>query len=163
MGKAIYFLRDDPHGQWCGYASESRLKLQIQPLKAMVVGKVDYSDGRVSVVHLTETDETGDWAVSDEYTLDENGEVRGLKRTINILPEDTSEQQMFVIEKGKATKRRTTYRDLRTGRPTHKSADWFEPPPVITNLRAFPFWTLIVGNQQLVWSNEVFCVPGSPK
>ena len=29
-GTKVYFLNDDSHKQWCGYASESRLKTQIQ-------------------------------------------------------------------------------------------------------------------------------------
>jgi hypothetical protein len=68
-GKTIYFLKDDSHKQWCGYASESRFKSQIQALVAMVVGGADYMGGRISRVGVTETDETGDWGVVDDYTI----------------------------------------------------------------------------------------------
>jgi hypothetical protein len=164
-GKKVYFLNDDSHNQWCGYASESRLKAQVQTLRAMVVGGVDYKNGRVSVVHVTEADETGDWAVNDEYTFDENEKIRNLKRTINIIPEDSSEEQLFVIESGKAIKRRSTHRALRTGKPiqAQNTPDWFEPPPVITELKAFPFATLISGRQQAVWSTGEVCIPGRAK
>jgi hypothetical protein len=40
-GKAVYFLKDDARKQWCGYASESKFKAQIESLKAMVVGEMD--------------------------------------------------------------------------------------------------------------------------
>lgn len=86
-GKTIYFLKDDPHKQWCGYASESRFKAQVQSLKAMIVGAADYTSGRISTIQVTETDETGDWAVNDEYMFDANEKIQSLKRTINIIPE----------------------------------------------------------------------------
>lgn len=162
-GNAVYFLKDDVHRQWCGYARESRFKVQVQPLRAMVVGKVDYTNGRVSAVHVTETDETGDWAVNDEYALDSSEEVKTLKRTINILPEDLSEEQLFVIENGKAVQQRNNHRDLRTGKPTQRSVSWFEPPPVITSLQAFPFSPLVVGKQQAVWSGGEFCISEGAK
>jgi len=162
-GKAIYFLRDDAHEQWCGYADESRLKARVQPLHAMVVGRADYTDGRVSAVRLTEVDETGDWAVNDDYGLDARERIQSLKRTISILPEDTSEEQLFVIRDGRANRQRSTYRELSSGRPAQKHVDWFEPPPVVTSLQAFPFSALIARTQQAVWSKGEVCLSDSPE
>jgi hypothetical protein len=142
-GRTLYFLKDDTRKEWCGYASEHRLRSAVQPLRAMVVGAADYTDGRVSAVHITEVDETGDWAVNDVYTLDENERIATLTRTINIIPEDTSEEQIFRMRDGKAIKQRSTYRELRTGNPTRNTVDWFEPPPVVTNTDTFHFWALI--------------------
>ncbi len=157
-GKTIYFLKDDSHKQWCGYASESRFKAQIQALAAMIVGGADYSDGRVSTLHFTETDETGDWAVNDTYTLNESGVPESLKRTINILPEGTSEEQFFLIQNGKAIKQRSTYRDLSTGKPTQKRVDWFKGPPVMTKLETSPFSTLIGSKRMEVMSKGETCI-----
>jgi hypothetical protein len=156
-GKAVYFLEDDLHKQWCGYASQSQFKAEVQSLKAMVVGGADYANGRVSRVRVTETDETGDWAVNDEYTFDKNERIQTLKRTTNILPEDTSEEQLFLIENGKAVKQRSTYRELRTGKATQKTVDWFHAPPVITNIRAFPFSPLIGSKRFEIWSKGEAC------
>ena len=161
--KVVYFLQDDVHTQWCGYSSETAFKAQVQPLRAMIVGKVDYTDSRPSTIQVTETDETGDWAVNDEYALDASGRVQALKRTINILPEDMSEQQAFVIRDGKADLQRSTYRELRSGKPTEKRVSWFEPPPVVTSVHAFPFSALITGKQQAVWASGRACVPGAGK
>jgi hypothetical protein len=162
-GRAIYFLRDDARRQWCGYASQSRFKAQVQPLRAEVFGKVDYRNSRVSRVYVTETDETGDWAVNDEYSVDDDGKLRTLKRTINILPEGTSEEQLFAMENGKANRRRSTYHELRSGRPTEKHVDWFEAPPVIASPQEFPFFALIAGKQQSIWSGGEVCVPDGSK
>lgn len=156
--KTVFLLRDDLHQQWCGYASESLFKLQIQSLKALVVGGADYADGHLSMVRVTETDETGDWAVNDEYIFDKAGRIRTLKRKINILPEDTSEEQMFVIENGKAIKQRSTYHELGTRKATQKRVDWFEASPVITDVEAFPFAPLIGSKRFNVWSQGEACI-----
>jgi len=156
---AVYFLKDDSDKQWCAYASESRFKAQIESLKAVVVGGASYSDGRLLTVRVTETDETGDWAVNDEYTCDKSGKIQTLRRTINILPENSSEEQFFVIEKGRAVKQRSVYRELRTGKATGKSVNWFEAPPVITATEAFPFWPLLGARRDEVWSRGSVCVP----
>lgn len=157
-GSSIYFLKDDLHERWCGYASESRFKTEVQLLRAQVVGKTDYMNGRVSVVHVTITDESGDWAVNDDYTLDNNQNVRSLKRTINILPEDTSEEQLFVMEKGQPHRQRSAYRDLRSGQSTRKRVDWFQAPPIITELTNFPFGALIFESQYRIWTSGQECV-----
>lgn len=161
--RAIYFLKDDTHGQWCGYANESRMKAQVQPLQPSIVGKVQYTDRRVSAVRVTETDETGDWAVNDEYAFDGSGKLRALKRTIDILPEDASQEQLFVIMNGKVNLQRTVRHELRSGKPTQKHVDWFEPPPIITSLQNFPFSALIAGKRRTVWSTGEVCIPDTPK
>jgi hypothetical protein len=158
-GKAVYFLKDDSHKQWCAYASESRFKAQIQSLRALVVGGADYADGRLLTIRLTETDETGDWAVNDEYTVNGSGKIQTLKRTVNILPEDSSEEQLFVIEKGSAVKQRSVYHELRTGKVTQKPVNWFQAPAVITDAEAFPFLPLIGSRRNEVWSRGSLCIP----
>jgi hypothetical protein len=160
--KTIYFLRDDTHSRWCGYANESRYKAQAGPLNAMVVGGADYDDGHIAKVRVTEDDETGDWAVYDEYAVGEGGRIQSLKRTINVIPENNSEEQVFSITDGKAVKQRSTHRELRSGKPTEHTVDWFEAPPIITSLQAFPFWTLL-GRSQAIWADGEACVPDAAK
>ena len=162
--RRIYFLRDNSHKRWCGYASEPRLRAQVQVLRAMVVGAAYYEANIITVVHVTEVDETGDWAVNDAYTFDEKGGIAALRRTINVIPEDFSEEQVFRISGGKATEQSGVYRDLHTGKLVlEKTADWFEPPPVMTDPRKFDFWALIAAQRQSVWSRGEACVPDVPK
>jgi hypothetical protein len=158
-GNAVYFLRDDSHRQWCAYASESRFKEQIQPLRALVVGAANYANGRLLALHLTQTDETGDWAVNDEYTCDKSGKIETLRRTINILPEDSSEEQLFVIHNGRALKQSSVHRELRSGKASQRSVNWFKAPPVMTDIEAFPFSALIGSRRGDVWSGGSVCVP----
>jgi hypothetical protein len=100
--------------------------------------------------------------VYDEYALDADEKIRTLKRTINLIPEHTREEQLFVMKSGRAIRQRSTYRELRSGRPTQKRVDWFEPRPVLTSLQAFPF-SRPVGKQQSVWSSGEVCVADSEK
>ena len=158
-GIAVYFLRDESHKQWCAYATESRFEVQIQALSAVVVGGADYVDGRLSLVRVTETDETGDWAVNDVYTYNKSGQIKSLKGTINILPEDSSEEQLFVIENGRVVKQQSVYRELRTGKASQKSVNWFKAPPVITTTGAFPFSDLIGSKRNEVRSKGTVCIP----
>jgi hypothetical protein len=157
-GKTVYFLKDDSHKQWCGYASESRFKAQKQALAPMVLGGADYTDSRISTVHVTESDETGDWEVYDKYTADKSGKLESLKRTINILPEHNSEEQLFLMQNGKAIKQRSIFHALGMGRTPQKSVDWFKAPPVVTSIGAFPFSALIGSKRTEVWSKGTACI-----
>jgi len=159
--RTIYYLQDAAHKQWCGYSSEARMKSQIQPLRSMILGKAEYENDRVSKILVTEADETGDWAVNDEYAVSGNGKIQSLKRTINIIPEDISEEQQFVIENGKPVKQRSALRELRTGRPTQKSVDWFQPPTIVISINGFPFSGLLLSKKEAIWLNGELCVPDS--
>jgi len=158
-GKTVYFLKDDSHKQWCGYASESRFKSQIQALVAMVVGGADYTNGRISRVRITETDETRDWAVNDDYTISNSGKIQSLKRIINILPENNSEEQLFLIQNGKAIKQRSIFHALGIGKTPQKSVDWFKASPVVTSIGEFPFSSLVESKRTEVWSKGDTCIP----
>lgn len=158
-GKTISFLKDDLGQQWCAYASESQFKAQIKERTAFVVGGADYADGRIVRVRVTETDETGDWTVSDDYSFDSDGNIESLKRVINILPEDSSEEQLFIIKNGKAVKQRSVRHKLRNLMARQKPVDGFQEPPVITSAANFPFADLIGGKREAVWSQGSVCLP----
>jgi hypothetical protein len=76
VGTAVYFLKDEMHRQWCRYARQSELKAHIRAVRAMTVGNVEYKNGRVFTIRVREQDETGDWEVQDEYTVDSAGKIR---------------------------------------------------------------------------------------
>jgi hypothetical protein len=159
-GKEIFFLEDDQRRQWCGYSDQSEWKSAVQSLSAMIVGGVAYLKDRVSVIHVTETDESGDWAVYDEYTLDQNGRLQKLKRTINVLPGRITEDQIFRIENGKAIQESRSSRELGTGKPTQfPGGNWRPDLPVITNVQAFPFWPLILDARAEILAKGKACVP----
>lgn len=159
----VYFLRDDGGRRWCAYGNERLLKSRVQTLRAIVVGAASYESNVISVVELTEVDETGDWAVNDAYVLDRKGRITALTRTINIIPEETSERQVYRVVDGRAAKQSSSYRDLRTGKilPA-KRAQWFEPPRVITDPLEFGFWALLTVKRQAVGLHGEVCSADAP-
>lgn len=156
--RTIYFLKDDASKQWCGYASESKFKDQIRLLRALDVGAADFQHFSLSTVHWTQTDETGDWAVNDEYSLNNKQEIRTLNRTINILPERLSEEQSFIIRDHTVIQQSDEHYELGTRQTTQKSVDWFKAPPVFTEVRYLPFSPLIVSKKSEIWSKGVACI-----
>jgi hypothetical protein len=158
--KTIYFLKDDARNEWCGYASEAQFKSQVEPRMAREVGGADY-DSYLTTVHFTEEDETGDWTVFDEYTLDKSGVIRSLIRKIEIIPENAAEQYRFRIENGKAVTVGTTFRELDTGRPRKRAVGWFKQPPIVTDPKTFSFWRFLQSEREEVLSKGEACTPVS--
>jgi hypothetical protein len=152
-GSTVYFLRDDLHERWCGYSSESRFQKQVQSVVARFAGGADFSDDRILMLHISETDESGDWAVYDVYTFDAEGKLHRLERTMYIM--GIKEQQFFLIRNGKATKQR----QLGPGKAAQKFVNWFKAPPVMVSLEGAPFSVLIGTKRPQVLSNGELCFP----
>ncbi len=155
--RMIYLLRDESRGTWCGYASEAQFRAEAESLGAAVVGGATYTDGRLSRVEVTVTDETGDWEVYDDYLIPLKKRSWRLSRTVSIIPEDLREKHLFVMNAGKAVEQQASYTELGTGRPTDRRAEWFESPPIFTDRRQFPFWLLISDKRQAIWADGRVC------
>ena len=158
-GKFLYFLKDDLSQQWCAYAGETEFKTQVKDRAAFVLGGADYADGHLVAVHLTQADDTGDWVVKDDYTFDKDGNIESLKRTINIVPEDTSEEQRFIIKNGKVLPQSHVLRKLHLGKASQKSVTGFDAPRIITIAADFPFSEFLGSKRDEVWSKGSVCVP----
>jgi len=158
----LYLLRDDSKLQWCGYADEPKFKSDVQSLLARNVAVVNYVRGRVASIQMNETDETGDWAVNDNYLADPNEVLQSLKRMINIIPEDNSEEQVFLLKGGHPVKESSNIRELRSGRPTANRVSWFEAPPVVASLQEFPFASLIPRLSDVKTTGRL-CIPDQQK
>jgi hypothetical protein len=152
----MYVLEDKANGQWCGYANERAFESKVNSLSSMHVATVDYEDDHVLTLKITEEDETGDWSVHDEYSVD-SGEIRQLKRTINVIPGNRSLEEVFHIRNGRAKKDRTVSRELGTNKLAPSSNIWLPNLPVITTLHAFPFVRLLENKSDEVWSKGSSC------
>jgi hypothetical protein len=140
----IFFLEDNGKAQWCAFNSEATWKTAIQDTQAMTVGTLTYSDDHLSQIDVTETDESGDWTVYDQYFLDDQGCIVKLSRMINVLPGDRSVSQFFSIREGRATKTLTTVRRLSTGKAlTSPKPIWLPELPVETSVKMFAFSRLL--------------------
>lgn len=140
----LFLLADSSNNQWCSYIAESAWKIRVRQVGAVSVGTVAYSNGHLSQIDLTETDESGDWTVYDHYFFDERGRIVRLSRLLNVLPGDRSVSQSFSISNGKATKIATSEKQLSTGKPvTSPTADWFPDVSIQTATKMFPFSALL--------------------
>jgi hypothetical protein len=158
--KTLYILEDPQRKQWCGFATESQAKSKgiINPSMA---AEVSYHEARISSLRLFESDETGDWGVSDAYTFDATERLQTLTRVIGFIGEDIKEEQVFTILNGQSKLQRSTSHELRSGEPTEKRVGWFKASPIFTTLQAFPFSALLE-KRQLIWSSGETCVAGKP-
>src|SRR3954465_7773238 len=116
VGQSMYLLEDAQGQRWCAYRSQAAWKSAVDSLQALDVARVEYRNEHSSAVNFTQQDEAGDWIVYDRYSLGENGRLNQLRRKINIIPGDVSEEQVFEINDERANKISTVRRKLSTGK-----------------------------------------------
>jgi len=156
--RSLYVLEDRVGRQWCAYREESVWRKDVQALSALVVATVNYANGNVSAVWVTEEGESGDWIVYDHYFVADSGAICRLERTSNVLPGDRSEKEVFLIQGGRATKQSMASVRLSTGEPIPPSDDLVPTVPVVTNVTDFPFSSLIDKKGVEAWSMDKTCV-----
>jgi hypothetical protein len=158
----VYFVENKAAKQWCGYRDLEEWKAAAQTLNPDVVGDLTYESGRLASILVFEDDESGDWGVTDTYSVDQNRNLTKIVRTINVLPDRTSETQLWTVRSGRAVKQSSSVVDLDTRKPGPKPVDWMKPDPVVTRIEGFPFAALI-GKSKEIWSVGKACVaePGS--
>jgi hypothetical protein len=156
----VYYLQDQANHQWCAYKDRDDWKSAVQLLTARTAGGLVYSGGRLATVHVSQTDESGDWAVFDAYSVDPSRKIGEIIRRINIIPDRTSETQVFVVRNGRAVKQSSIVVDLETRKPGPKPVQWLRPDPVVTRIEAFPFAALI-GKHKEIWAVGKVCVADS--
>jgi len=159
-GQEIFLLKDDQHHQWCGYNSKSESKSEADRLNARIIVGVQYSNNRISAVHVTEGDESGDWNVDDQYSFDKDEKLQTLSRVIDNFSIGITQEELFQIQNGKAIKQSSTSRSRRTGQPTKElSGDYLPEVPIITSTTAFPFWSFVQDKRSEILSKGKACVP----
>src|SRR5450759_323329 len=139
----LFLLEDAGHHLWCAYADETTWKVAVEKSSSDVVATIEYISGRASKISFTQQDETGDWIAYDRYSLGDTGALEALNRTVNVLPGNRSVEQTFTIKDGKFQKKSTASRNLDTHELIPPTNDWLPDLPVMTNLRAFPFFPLL--------------------
>jgi hypothetical protein len=154
--RSLYFLSDsDEH--WCAYGDETEWKSDVQRLRALTVAMIQYTGDRVSLMHFTDEDEAGDWIVYDIYSMDKQGKIESLTRTINIIPEDRSELETWRIQGGKPSRQNSISRTLGTLKPVEPTPIFLPGEPIITSLETLPFWAWARDKRQDVWAKGKMC------
>jgi hypothetical protein len=156
--KRIFLLEDDKDGKWCGYSNEAAWKADAESSNIYVQAVVEYKGDRVSAVYITETDESGDWARFDHYSLSRGGQIVRLDRLLNVIPERVRQHQIFNFKNGKPIQESSTNTDPETGKPVDPSQHWVPEFPITANVDAFPFWGLLGSKRSEILSRGKACV-----
>lgn len=135
----VYLLEDVVANQWCAYSSKSEWLTAIDKKIAMAVATVEPAEKKESFsIKVTQTDESGDWMVYDDYEL-KAGFVTRLLREIRVLPGDIDQQQVYAAHDGSMKRLSTSSRSLTTGQVVSESHDWMPTLPIWTKASEFPF------------------------
>ena len=119
--------------QWCAYRDLSTFKTEIETRRSPEVGTLAFTGGTLATVNLNSQGEGGDWRVDETYQLDGRDRLIALSRTISLRDGDA--QEAWLIKNGKAVKQPST-------RPA-PNLEFVPDLPVVTDVKAFPFWPLV--------------------
>jgi hypothetical protein len=161
--KTLYFVLDREN-RWCGYSDGTKWKAEVRSSESDTpVAQVDYANGRLSTVYVTQQDSAGDWSVFDTYSVNTSGNLNSLKRLIKFAPGRLNEEEVWLIENGKATKQLATHRNIVTLEPMPLTAaqlrDMFLPEIAITSrVQDFPFWSLVRDKRADILAKGKVCI-----
>lgn len=143
--RKVFLLQDPQQHQWCAYTQESQWTSDVKSADSLTIATVEYSGGHISKIDLTENDEAGDWVVYDHYSTDGRGQLHQLKRTVNILPGDRTEDVTYLIQNGKARSLTHKVRSLSTKEPlaAKNREEWLPKVLIVKRLEDFPFFPLL--------------------
>jgi len=97
-------------------------------------------------------DDTGDWSVSDTYQLSDKNQLSALVRVISLR--DGDKKEFWLIKNGKATRQPPA--------GSVPTLDFIPDLPVVTDLKAFPFWPLLRDSQREIRSKGMACTAKGP-
>ncbi len=133
--------------QWCAYRDLDTFKAEVQRRRAPEEATLTFTGGALATVNLHSVDETGDWAADETYRLDGKGNPVALTRIIRMRDGDVHES--WFIKNGEAVKQPST-------QPAQKF-EFVPEPPVITDLKVFPFWPLVRDGRRKILSSGMAC------
>jgi hypothetical protein len=153
-------VKEGPSSQWCAYTSMALFESEAKRLRPLTVGEVTYRNAVISAIHIEESDESGDWGLSDDYDLDERGTVRTVKRALHVIPGDIDRDEVWIVKNGKAILQKRVIRE--GGKVTAHPDNWAPDVPVRTTLSAFPFASL-VRRREAIAGNGTACEIAIPE
>ena len=142
MNELFLLEKPDEHS-WCVYTDEQQWRENVGSFRARNTSTAEFTNDRISVLHLTTNDAAGDWVVHDTYSFGKAERLDSLKRTINVISSDVSEEEEWRISGTKPIRTERTLRNLKTQKPIARAGIRLPELPVITNREKFPFWRLI--------------------
>jgi len=109
---SVFLLKDDTNHQWCAYASKAAWQSRVDDITARTVAGAEYDDGQLVKLDVSENDESGDWLVSDHYTVDREKRLVQLQRSIEVIPDRAIKEERYSIKNGRLTKDSSVVRSM---------------------------------------------------
>src|ERR1700722_8039082 len=111
------FLENSDTHQWCRYGDESAWKADVDRTRAIRVGGLIYSKGKLTEIAFTQTAESGDWTAFDRYFIGKDGQPEKLERSVSVLPGDRKIRSVYSFNDGKPRRLSISIETLSTGKP----------------------------------------------
>ncbi|HVO97672.1 MAG TPA: hypothetical protein VMT15_06375 [Bryobacteraceae bacterium] len=160
-GSRIFILEVPQSGLLCGYTTEREWAKIPQEKNPTFVAVVDSTSGIVSSILVERL--TEDTAIYDEYSIDRNGNVRQLKRKLDVIPDRITREETWTIRGGSAVKTSESWMEYKTHRPIDPDKDLADlgKTPIMLRARDFPFSLLVADRHPERWLGGTRCVPGN--
>jgi hypothetical protein len=157
----IFILEKSQPGLLCGYTRESEWAGVPKDKEVEFLAVVRSTDGTVSSILVERF--TEDTNTYDEYTIDKGTNVSKLKRTLDVLPDRVTREQIWQIRDGRVAKVSDSWTQFKTGHPVapDQYLETLGQNPIMLRVADFPFYTLIADKHLERWPGGNHCMPGS--
>ena len=175
--RSLFLYLDGQTQQWCVYHSEDAFTAAREKVEEYQAAVIQYEGERPVSVGVTEWNESGDWAVYDDYSLTDMGELSELTRYYDQHMGGFTEKTIYGIVAGESQVKTQAFLDLETQEPLAgnpgarvetivtdgKAERWLDYfpihiIPVVTRVTDFPFKSILRGEHPEVWEREPVCV-----
>ena len=157
----VFVLETATRGLLCGFTNEREWARVPKDKDIEFTAVADSTAGVVTAVLVERF--TEDTTTYDEYSVDQRGHVQRLKRTLDVVPERVTREQIWNIRGGRPVKVAESWMEFKTHKPRgpDKDLDDFVENPIIVRLTDFPFYALIADKHPEKWTDGTRCIPGN--
>lgn len=155
-----FILEKADRGLLCAYTSEREWAQVPKDKDIEFTARVDSGDGVVTAVLVERF--TEDTTMYDEYTVARDGNVLRLKRTLDVIPERVTREQVWNIRGGWPVKVSESWMESRTHKPRGPDEDLGDrvANPIMVRISDFPFYSLMTDKHPARWPGGTRCVSG---
>ena len=158
--RKIFILEKANQVLLCGYTSEHEWAQVPKEKDVEFTAIVDSTDGLVT--HVLVQRFTEDTTAYDEYAVGKDGIILRLKRTLDVVPDRITREQIWDIRGGRAVKVSEAWMEFKThkARSPDKDIEDLVENPIIVGISDFPFSALMMDKRPEGWQGGSRCVPG---
>ena len=157
----VFVLEDSDRGLLCAFTRESDWAGVPKQQDVEFTAIAESVDGVLKTV-LVERD-TEDTSTHDEYAVGREGRIRQLRRTLGVVPQRVSREQIWTIRDTQPVKVSESWLEFKTHKPVRPDArlDYIIEHTIIVRVNDFPFYPLIVDEHPERWPDGKRCLPGN--